>query len=508
MDEEYLLELEGITKKFYTLTANNNICLKIKNNEVLALLGENGAGKSTLMNILTGLYQPDSGIIKLKGQKINIKSPKDAIGYGIGMVHQHFRLVDRLTVAENISLGTKGHTFIRWKKLKQEILDISQKFDLPVNPDAVVGNLSVGEKQRVEIIKILIRGCNILILDEPTSVLTPDEIQKLFKVLEDLKKNGKTILFISHKLNEIMQFSDRVAVLKKGEVVGVMEREDINPKKMIHMMVGRDIELLESNSSEDISKNEVVLDVQGLMAKGDRGETIIDNISFNIRRGEMLGIAAVSGNGQSQLAEVLTGMREAVTGKIIFKGADLTNSSPKDFINAGIASIPEDRIGTGIVGEFNSIENSILKTYKKVVKKNGNINYKKAGCICNDYKEKYNISISNNKNESRFMSGGNIQKLILAREIESKPALIIAAHPTYGLDVSAVDLIRRLLVEEQKKGAAILLISEDLDEIMQVSNTVVVMFKGKLSEKRNTKECTIEEIGHKMMGISEISGVS
>jgi general nucleoside transport system ATP-binding protein len=507
MDEEYLLELEGITKRFFTLTANNNISLKVKNNEVLAILGENGAGKSTLMNILTGLYQPDSGTIKLKGQKIHIRSPKDAIAYGIGMVHQHFRLVDRLTVAENISIGTKGHTFIRWKKLKQEILEISQKFDLPVNPDAVVGNLSVGEKQRVEIIKILIRGCNILILDEPTSVLTPDEIQKLFKVLDGLKKNGKTILFISHKLNEIMQFSDRVAVLKRGELVGIMERKDINPKKMINMMVGKDIDLLESNSSEDISKSEVVLDVQGLKAKGDRGETIIDNVSFNIRKGEMLGIAAVSGNGQSQLAEVLTGVREALSGKIIFRGANLFNRSPKDFIKAGIASIPEDRIGTGIVGEFNSIENSILKTYRETVKKNGNINYKKADSICDEYKKKYNIMITSNKNETKLLSGGNIQKLILAREIESKPELIIAAHPTYGLDVSAVDLIWRLLVEQQKKGAAVLLISEDLDEIMQISNTVVVMFKGKLSEKRNTKECTVEEIGHMMMGVSEVSEV-
>ena len=502
MDTGYILELEGITKRFLSLIANNNISLKVKENEVLAILGENGAGKSTLMNILTGLYQPDSGVIKINDKPVRITSPKEAIKNGIGMVHQHFRLVDKMTVVENIALGLETQGFvIDWNKVKKEIANFSERLNFPINPDKLVADLSVGEKQRVEIIKVLYRGCKILILDEPTSVLTPSECTTLFEVLENIRKQGITILFISHKLNEIMQFADRIAVMRKGKLIKTVAKQETNPQQLVNLMVGSELILQDQNVSHTVKKNEVRLEVKGLCAKGDLGEITLDNVNMEIRSGEILGIAAVSGNGQSQLAEVLSGMSPASSGSICFMGEELINKKTLDYINKGISHIPEDRMGIGTIPAFSCVENAILKNYRVLKTKFGNEDYKAAEEQCSRYVKEYNIMMTQPKAEIRLLSGGNIQKLILAREIGMNPKLLIAVHPTYGLDASAVNMIRNILVEQSRKGVAILLISEDLDELMQISSSISVMFKGYLTPKIPIEKCTIEEIGNKMMGI-------
>lgn len=509
MNKNIILELEGITKKFLTLVANDNINLQIRKGEVHAILGENGAGKSTLMNILTGLYTPDSGTIKINGKIAAIKSPRDAISLGIGMVHQHFKLVDKLSVAENIILSLNDQKFfINWASVKNNILKVSESCMLPVDPDATVADLSVGEKQRVEIIKVLIRGAEIFILDEPTSVLTPSEIGDLLKVLKMIKSQGKTIIFISHKLNEVMEIADRISILRSGHFVRTIEKQDTDVDELANLMIGRKMEMIGHKDKVDLNHNEVILKVKGIQALGDMGETTLNGIDLEIRRGEILGIAGVSGNGQTYLAEVLTGLWKVESGQIIFKGQDLSNAKSLEFIKAGISHIPEDRIGTGSIADFTCMENVILKDYRSKKTKFGNVDYDQADKTCADLKERYNIKISQSKSEIRLLSGGNIQKLILAREISSQPELIIAVHPTYGLDVSAVDMIQRTLLEEQKKGVAILLISEDLQELLLLSDTVCVMFKGQLTQKMNREDCTVEDIGKKMMGVREIAGGS
>lgn len=504
MDNNYVLELEGITKRFLNLVANNNIYLKIKAGEVHTILGENGAGKSTLMNILSGLYTPDSGKIKINGKEVSIKTPRNAISLGIGMVHQHFKLVEKLSVAENILLCSENQKlFINKAHVKRDILKISEDFMLPVNPDAIIEELSVGEKQRVEIIKVLIHGADILILDEPTSVLTPSETVELFKVLRKIKAQGKTIIFITHKLNEVMELADRISIMRSGYLVQTVNKDETNPDELANLMIGKKMELLKQKQRVDLENSEVLLKVKDLQAVDDTGVTILNGVDLEIKKGEILGIAGVSGNGQVCLAEVLTGIKRAKSGQIIFDGKDLTNGKPIDFINAGISHVPEDRIGTGTISEFSCVENAILKDYRTVKTKSGNIDYNKAEKLCNDFKERYNIKIAQPKSAVKLLSGGNMQKLILAREISSHPKLIIAVHPTYGLDISAVEMIRRILVEEQKKGVAILLISEDLEELLLLSDTISVIYKGRLTPKMNREDCTIEDIGKKMMGVYE-----
>ena len=508
-DNKYILELKNITKKFMGIIANDNISLKIRKGEIYAILGENGAGKSTLMNILIGLYTPTSGKIYVNSKEVHIKSPKDSIQLGIGMVHQHYKLVEILTVAENIIIGWQPQNwYINKTKLYKHLLEISEQYDLLIQPDALISDLSAGEKQRVEIIKMLYRNVNILILDEPTSILTPQESKKLFKNLREMKTQGKTVIFISHKLNEIMDIADRVTVLRRGKLIKTLDKDTTNPKELTNMMIGREMQTIEKKQiNTNNMEQKPILIVNNLQAKGDEGEIALKDISFSMDAGEILGVAGVSGNGQSEFAEVLTGLRPLNSGKIDFQGKDISNSKPIDFINAGISHIPEDRIGTGTIPTFNCIDNIILKSYKKppIKKRNNTIDYKKAKEIGEKLMKEYDVRVSSPMIPVKLLSGGNMQKLILAREISYEPALIVAVHPTYGLDVSAVEMVHQYLLKEQEKGCAILLISEDLDEILELSDTIAVMYKGQLTSKKHRNKCTVEKIGEAMMGLNNVT---
>ncbi|HEC92683.1 MAG TPA: ABC transporter ATP-binding protein, partial [Candidatus Atribacteria bacterium] len=500
---KYILEFKNIVKTFPGIVANDHINLKIKRGDIHALLGENGAGKTTLMNILTGLYAPNSGEIYINDKKVKINSPKDSINLGIGMVHQHYKLVDTLKVSENIIIGShKQKWMINNRVIFDEIISLSEKYGLAIRPNELVGNLSVGEKQRVEIIKMLYRNVEILVLDEPTSVLTLQECQNLFKTLREMKRQGKTIIFISHKLNEVMDVADTITVLRQGKIVNTLAKVDTNPIELTRMMFERETETITKNTLKDLQKAETVLVVEGLKALGDEGEISLNDVSFSIKKGEILGVAGVSGNGQKELAEVLTGLRPLVKGKIIIQGKEIREYKPIEFINNGISHIPADRIGVGTIPDFNCIENVILKTYRKQpIKKGLILDFKEANKIGEQLLNKYDVRISSYYIPVRLLSGGNLQKLILAREISCNHQLIIAVHPTYGLDVSAVNMIHKFFLEEQKKGVAILLISEDLDEILALSDEITVMYKGKLTPKQLRQKCSIENIGRAMMGI-------
>lgn len=500
-----VLELKSIVKTFPGIIANDHINLKIKKGSIHALLGENGAGKSTLMNILVGLYAPDSGGIYINDKKVKINSPKDSIDLGIGMVHQHYKLVDTLKVAENIIIGwNKQKWLINSKLLFDKITTLSEQYDLPIKPNALVSDISIGEKQRVEIIKMLFRNVEILILDEPTSVLAPQECQKLFKTLKEMKRQGKTIIFISHKLNEVMDIADTVTVLRHGKIINTLAKDDTNPRQLARMMVGKEVEAVVKNTLEDLQKEETVLVAEGLKVLGDEGEIILNDVSLSIKKGEILGIAGVSGNGQKELAEVLTGLRPLVKGKIFIQEKEVRKYKAMEFINNGISHIPADRIGIGVIPDFNCIENVILKTYKKKpIKKGLILDFKEADKIGKQLLNEYDVRMSSCHMPVKLLSGGNIQKLILAREISCNPQLIIAVHPTYGLDVSGVNMVHKFLLKEQEKGVAILLISEDLDEILALSDEITVMYKGKLTQKQVRKNCSIENIGYAMMGIDK-----
>jgi general nucleoside transport system ATP-binding protein len=498
-----VLELKNIVKTFPGIIANDHINLKIKKGDIHAILGENGAGKSTLMNILAGLYSPDSGDIFINGKKVKISSPKDSIDLGIGMVHQHYKLVDTLKVAENIIIGwAEQKWMINSKMLSDKVVTLSEKYNLAVAPNALVGDLSVGEKQRVEIIKMLYRNVEILVLDEPTSVLAPQECQNLFKTLREMKRQGKTIIFISHKLNEVMDIADTVTVLRDGKIIKTLAKVDTNPRELTRMMVGKEMEAIVKNTLEGLQKAETVLVAEDLKALGDEGEISLNNVSLSIKKGEILGVAGVSGNGQRELAEVLTGLRPLVKGKIIIQGKEIRKYKAIEFINNSISHIPADRIGVGIIPDFNCIENVILKIYKKKpIKKGLMLDFKKANKIGEQLLNEYDVRMSSCYMPVKLLSGGNIQKLILAREISCNPQLIIAVHPTYGLDVSAVNMVYKFLLKEQERGVAILLISEDLDEILALSDEITVMYKGKLTPKQVRQNCSIENIGYAMMGI-------
>ena len=500
-----ILKLKNIVKTFPDVVANDHINLQVKRGSIHALLGENGAGKSTLMNILAGLYAPDSGEIYINNKKARINGPKDSINLGIGMVHQHYKLVDTLKVAENIIIGLpEQKLMINNRVLFDKIASLSEKYNLLIRPNALVSDLSVGEKQRVEIIKMLYRNVGILILDEPTSVLAPQECQERFKTLKEMKCQGKTIIFISHKLNEVMDIADTVTVLRNGKVIKTIVKTDTNPRELAQMMVGKEIGAISKNFLKDLKKAEPVLVAENLRALGDEGEIALNNISLSIKKGEILGIAGVSGNGQKELAEVLTGLRPLVNGRIFIQGKEIRRLKPINFVNSGISHIPADRIGVGIIPDFNCIENVILRIYKKKpIKKGLMLDFKKASEIGNQLLNRYDVRMSSSYMPVKLLSGGNIQKLILARELSCNSQLIIAMHPTYGLDVSVLNKVHKFLLKEQENGVAILLISEDLGEILTLSDEISVMYKGELTSKRSRKYCTIENIGYAMMGIDK-----
>ncbi len=505
---EALVRMEGIVKRFPGVVANDHINFEVKPGEIHALLGENGAGKTTLMNILYGIYRPDEGKIYVGGGKVEIKSPRDAIEAGMGMVHQHFMLVYPHTVAENIALGLSSSKFLfPLREVEKEVAELSERYGLKVDPKAKIWQLSVGEQQRVEIIKALYRGAQVLILDEPTSVLTPREIKDLFDILRRITKEGRAVIFITHKLDEALEISDRITVLRHGKVVATVDTFKTNKGELARMMVGR--EVLFRLERKPVERGKAVLEVKNLRASSDRGLPAVRGISFTLNEGEILGIAGVAGNGQRELVEVITGLRKATGGEVFILGEDVTNCSPKKIIEKGVAHIPEERIRMGLVPSMSVAENLILKDYcSPLFSENLFLKHTLIDQVAEKRISEYSIITPSKKTPAKLLSGGNIQRLILARELSEKPCLIVAAHPTYGLDVGATEYIRTLLLKQREMGAAILLVSEDLEEIMSISDRIAVMFQGEFMGIVPTKEAEIEEIGLMMAGTKRMMNPS
>lgn len=496
------LEMHKIYKEFPGVIANNNIDFNIKKGEIVSLLGENGAGKTTLMNILYGLYRMDKGEILINGKRVNIRSPRDAINYGIGMVHQHFMLIDNHTVLENISLYLNDVPIINPEKVAEKKLnEFIEKFNFKINPKSKVFELSLGEQQKIEIIKILLRGASLIILDEPTSVLTPKEADELFDLLFKLKKDGKSIIFITHKLNEVYKVSDRVVVLRCGRKVYDGDLKNVTKEELAKLMVEREISF--KIDKKIVEPGEIVLKVKDLYVRNDKGLLTVKGVSFDLRKFEILGIAGVSGNGQKELIEALTGLRKIEKGEVYFFGKKVENLNSKVFRNFDIAHIPEERTKFGIVPNLQILENSVLRVYdKKPFLNKLSLNFKKIKEFSEKIVKNYNVSTPSLSIKVKNLSGGNIQKFILGREIETKRDLIIAAHPTYGLDISATRYIRECLIKMRDEGSAILLVSEDLDEVLEISDRVAVMYEGKFLKIGNTRDFSIDEIGLLMGGVS------
>lgn len=494
------LEMQKISKSFHGIFANNDIDFKVESGEIVGLLGENGAGKTTLMNILYGLYQPDSGQIRINNQDIQINNPVESINFGIGMVHQHFMLIQNHSVIENIALGYKDTPFFFPKiKIREKVKKFSKEFDFNIDPDKKVWQLSAGEQQRVEIIKALLNGADLLIFDEPTSVLTPEEIKELIAIFRLLKANGHIIIFISHKLDEIMDICDRVIVLQKGKIVGKADTKDTNKKSLARIMVGRDITF--SIDKKKIARGGKILSVENIRVMGDKGLDAVKNISFELFENEILGVAGVSGNGQRELAEAITGIRPIYSGEIKINGSDITNKSPRDIYDTGVSHVPEERIRFGIAPGLFLYDNAILKQHHlKKFSKRWFLKYNRIKNHTKDIIKDFNVSTHSINSQIRNLSGGNIQKLILGREISEQPQLLVASHPTYGLDVGATQFLRRHLVGLRRQGSAVLLFSEDLEEIFELSDRIAVIFDGEFMAILDSDDKNLSEIGPMMAG--------
>ncbi len=504
-DRQPIVEMKGIVKVYSDGTrALNGVDLTVYPGEILGLLGENGAGKTTLMKILFGMLKPTSGKIIVKGEEVQFKSPLDAISMGIGMVHQHFTLVEVFDALHNIILGMEGHGLFSKidvegaKKRLQKLMD-DLNFQVPL--DVPVENLPVGVQQRVEILKMLYRNVDILILDEPTAVLTPIEVEELFQVLRKLKSEGKTIIFISHKLNEVMEITDRVTVIRKGQVIGTVNTKEATPQLLAKMMVGRDVVLRIEKPPKEPGKP--ILQVKNLWVKGDRGEESVKGLSFEVREGEIFGIAGVEGNGQTELIESITGLRKPEKGEIILNDRDITGRSPKELYDMGMAHIPEDRTNMGLILDMTVTENSILglQWREKFQRFKGVIYWGKAREHAKELIERFDISAPGTEAPVKSLSGGNQQKLIVAREVSKEPVLIVASQPTRGVDVASTEYIRNYLVKLRNEGKAVLLVSADLDEVLQLSDRMGIMYEGEFMGVVRPEEVTIEEIGMMMGGI-------
>jgi len=495
------VQLSGIVKRFPGVIANDGVNLIVRRGEIHCLLGENGAGKTTLMRILYGLYQPDEGEILLHGKAIRIASPKAALVHRIGMVHQHFHLVPTLSVEENIVLGLSEGTgpFLRFKKTRQKIRRLAEEYGLQVDPGAKIWQLTVGQQQRVEILKALYRDADILIMDEPTSVLTPQEVDALFGTLRTLVEAGLTIIFITHKLDEVMEISHRVTVLRKGKAVTTVDTADSSKSELARLMVGREVVFRVEKNPPQLGER--ILQVEDLHAHNDRGLPALRGMSFDLYGGEILGVAGVSGNGQHELSEVLTGLRKASKGRAILEAHDLTDCSARKIADLGVAHVPTERIRVGTVPTMSVRENLILKRYRSPDFCKWSILNEKAAYenACKAMKE-YEISAPHDGTAARNLSGGNIQRLVLARELSGSPKFVVAAHPTYGLDVGATEQVREVLLAQRDRGAGILLISEDLDEVFQLSDRVLVIYEGQVMGIVPAEEANLEEIGLMMAG--------
>jgi simple sugar transport system ATP-binding protein len=494
------VEMHHITKRFPGVLANHDITFSVLKGEIHALLGENGAGKTTLMNILYGLYQADSGEIYIHGKKVDITEPKDAIALGIGMIHQHFMLIPPFTVAENVILGIEPEKNFLLDKEKaiNDVKGISQKYGLIVDPEAKIQDLSVGIEQRVEILKALYRGAEILILDEPTAVLTPQEVEELFKVMKSLKEEGKTIIFITHKLKEPMATCDRITVLRKGEFVGTVDTEKTDIASLAQMMVGRDV-CLEAEKSPH-KAGEIVMEVKGLHAYNDRGIKALKGIDLELKKGEILGIAGVEGNGQLELAETLTGLRKAVAGSILIYKKDMTNAPVQKIIKSGVSHIPEDRRKRGLILDFSLAENLILGShFRSPFSQRFRMDYDAVFVYADNLVKTFDIRGTGIHSQVKYLSGGNMQKVIVAREIGREPEIIIASQPTRGLDVGAIEYIHQQLLTMREEDKAILLISADLDEVRSLSDRIAVIYEGEIVGERDPTT-TEEELGLLMAG--------
>jgi simple sugar transport system ATP-binding protein len=495
------VEMIDVTKRFGPVVANEGVTFTARAGEVHALLGENGAGKSTLMSILAGLYRQDEGVVKINGEVVQFRSPRDAISHGVGMVYQHFMLVDSFTVAENAMLGQQRRGLqLDTTGIERELTALGTRYNLHVDPQAYIWQLSVGEQQRVEIVRLLYRGAKILIFDEPTAVLTPQEARDLLHTLRSMAAEGYCIIFISHHLDEVMEVADRVTVLRRGRVVTTVETSATSQRELARLMVGR--EVLMDVDRPPATTGDVVLDVRELAAQSDKNLPALHDVSLQVRAGEILGVAGVAGNGQRELAEVITGLRRATGGQVRIGGADMTNRSPREIIAAGVAHIPEDRMGTGLIGNLDLSDNSILKEYRRSPLARGLLLIRNAIAGFTDrLLADYNVAAPGRHVKVRLLSGGNQQKMLLARELSGEPQLLVAVHPTRGVDIGATESIQQLLLTQRARGSAILLISEDLHELLALSDRVAVLYGGRLMGVVDAATAAVEHLGPLMAGV-------
>jgi simple sugar transport system ATP-binding protein len=501
------LEMKGITKRFPGVLANDRVDFDVRAGEVHALLGENGAGKSTLMKVLYGMYAPDEGELWLNGAPASIDSPTDAIELGIGMIHQHFMLVETLTVAENVALGlpsTRG-PLTDLERVSKRILELGEIYGLDVDPEAYIWQLAVGQRQRVEIIKALYRGAALLILDEPTAVLTPQEVDEFFATLRQMVGDGHAVIFISHKLHEVLDISNRVTVLRDGRSVDSCETAGCTKADLARMMVGREVSMKPDRA--DMQRGEALLTLKDLHALSDRELPALRGVNLEIYSGEIMGLAGVSGNGQRELAEVITGLRPLTEGQVLLAGKDVTGQQPGALTEQQLAYIPEERMKDGVIKEFTVAENEVLRDYDKdPFSRKGFLNLK----VIADYADRlirgFQIKTPSRDTPAKSLSGGNIQKVVVARELSREPRVLIAAQPTRGVDIGATEYIHSLLLEQRQKGIAVLLISEDLDEVMALSDRIAVIFEGQIMDVVDGEEATPEQLGLLMAGVHEESG--
>jgi ABC-type uncharacterized transport system ATPase subunit len=498
------LEMVEITKCFPGVVANDCINFDVNAGEMHALLGENGAGKSTLMRVLYGLYRPDQGQVRLNGELVHITSPVDAIRLGIGMIHQHFMLVPSLTVAENVALGLASSRGLitDLDKVSKRIVELADAYGLKVDPGAYIWQLAVGQQQRVEILKALYRGADLLILDEPTAVLTPQEVDELFLTLRQMKLEGHALIFISHKLHEVLNISDRVTVLRDGRVVNTVATADATQESLANMMVGREIVM--QLKRPEVERGDARLVLQDLWAESDRGTLALRGVTLDVRASEILGLAGVSGNGQRELAQVITGLRSLKSGKVTLDGQEASGESPANLLRRGLSYIPEERMKEGMIREFSVSENIILREHtKRPYSRMSFLNFKAIARRSQELTRNYNVKTPSVNTPAKNLSGGNIQKIILARELSRQPKVLIAAQPTRGLDIGATEYVHQRLIEQRSEGTAILLISEDLDEILALSDRIAVIYEGQIMDIVNRDEATTDGLGLLMAGVRD-----
>jgi simple sugar transport system ATP-binding protein len=494
--------MRGITKRFPGVLANDNVNFDVGAGEVHTLFGENGAGKSTLMRILYGLYRPDEGEIQIKGQRVEISSPAAAIRNGIGMIHQHFMLVNTLTVAENVALGLKSSRgpLTDLAKVSARLQELAESHGLEVEPDALIWQLSVGERQRVEILKALYRDVDLLVLDEPTAVLTPREVDDLFRVLRRLAASGRGLVFISHKVNEVLELSDRITVLRAGKQIGTLSRADATRSRLVEMMVGHELSADIRPALAPAGEKRLVL--TGLNVKGDRGQAAVRGVDLEVDAGEIVGIAGVSGNGQRELAEAVAGIRPPEGGSVRILGAEVAGAPPARMRAAGLAYVPEERMRDGIVPDFSVAENLLLvDNNSPTFSRFGFLKSRVIRRHCQELVDAFNVKTPSLDTPARNLSGGNIQKLIMARELSGKPQVLLVAQPTRGIDIGSAQYIHRRLVEQRDAGTAVLIISEDLDEVMSISDRILVMYEGRIIGSADPRTSTREAIGLMMAGV-------